>query len=126
MGAARDQFNNLKGKLGVEPQALGVATAVGEAIDIQGFEAMTFFASMGAAGVGDLTIEESDDGTTGWTTAGVDDVLGTNVKPLIQSDVVSLGYVGNKQFARASITLTTGGDISCPAILGYPHIATVQ
>jgi len=128
MGAFRDQFNTLKGKLGVEPQALGVATANGAEVDMQGFEALTFFASLGALGVGLVKIQESDTSGSGFTdVTDVNDFLGTSATPaLVQSDVVSIGYVGNKRFVRPVIVLTTGGDVSCPGILGYPHLATVQ
>lgn len=126
MGASRDQLNKLEGGLGVIPQLGTVAAHNGIATDMQGFSSVTFFASLGAAGVGILEIQESDDSGSGYTTVtDLDDLLTAASVALVQSDVVKMAYVGNKRYVRAVITLTTGGQISCPSIQGYASIEAV-
>ena len=127
MGAAREQVSTLKGNIGIAPQLGTVAAHNGVGVDMQGFEALTFFASLGSAGVGTVKLQESDTFATGYTdVTDTDDFIGESASiALVQDGVVKIGYVGNKRFCRPVIDMTTGGQISCPGIEGYPHIAAV-
>jgi len=121
--SAKDLKNNISITPSVVAQVLGIATATGTGISTKGFDSATITASVGALAVGTLTVEESDTLGSGYTTAAAADIIGTNVASVVQSSVISLGYIGSKEFVRAVIILTTGDSITGDVILGNPQIA---
>jgi hypothetical protein len=130
----QDLFNSINVKRVISPVSEAGNTAlVGQVIDRQGFESLTYViatGSLGDAGAEFTTLlEESDTNFSGAAVADAD-LLGTEaLASFIQSDddkVFKIGYRGNKRYTRLTITPAnnaTASLISAVAILGHPNLA---
>ena len=125
MSAERDIYNNLKEVNSIAVAASGTGTVNGTGVDTQGFSAANVAVIMGAAGVGTLTLQESDDNVS-FTDVDADETLGTQGVALVQDGLVKLGYVGSKRYIRPQLSMTTGDDLGAFVTLGEPHIAAVE
>ena len=108
----RDLYNNLKIDIGIAPIAVTSATAsaVGTGSDTQGFDKFVLTGEMGTNGTGTMKVQESAALGSGYTDAAAADVQGTQGESLVQDDVIKLGYIGSKRYARAHMTVTVGTD----------------
>ena len=134
----QDLKNNLRTTSAVDIQAIGSdTTTVGNIIDRMaqtpdhfGFEALLFVLLAGSLTDGDyqLIVEHGDDpGLSDAAVVPLADLLG-DVDAITLTDdndmTVALGYVGEKQYVRASIVstnVTTGGTLGAAAVLGMPR-----
>jgi len=119
--ATKDMKNDLDIRVGLEPQALTTGATNGADVDTRGFESVTLAFHADTAYAGTVSLEEGDS-TTAYSTAGSDDVIGTNGDSATAGDILSLGYTGSKRYVRVVATCTTGGDASASFILGNPHV----
>jgi len=132
LSASKDLHNHIQPVNSIAPVAApGTGATNGDAVnilgptgDLRGYESMEFIVSTGALTTGTVKIQESADGSTGWADAdGTVDTLpqgGGNSEVVSPSSQTKIGYVGDKQFARAVVTLSADGPLSCVAILGNP------
>jgi hypothetical protein len=111
--------------------AVQTATKKGDAVDLQGFNMATLIINTGAiAGSGDFTasLQESDTTTDGdFAAVAAGDLLGSVPATLETAAVYKLGYVGNKRYVRAVLTLNSGTSIAAGAVfvLSQPYDAPV-
>ena len=132
MSCSRDLYNNIKNEVAIAPQLALAADVTGAAIDTKGFLSLAFVAQSAnvTGGPPNMKMQESEDGSTGWTDVGKNDVLpfdyetGTGVVTLASGKI---GYVGDKRFVRLVVIANgaTAYDIAAQAILGDPEIAAV-
>ncbi|MDY6960317.1 MAG: hypothetical protein SV862_00240 [Pseudomonadota bacterium] len=109
--------------------------AVGQIIDRQGFESLTYIIATGSVADADATfavlLEEGDASNLSDAVAVADEALiGTEALAGFQFDddneTRKLGYVGGKRYTRLTITPSGNASaalIAAVAILGYPHLA---
>lgn len=134
----KDMKNRIDVRVGFNPQALsGTNNIVGEIIDRQGFDSLTFALMTDDIAVGSLVaqllIEESDDSAFSSSNEVADgDLLGTEDETAIDENddsvVKRIGYVGGKRYVRATLVVDTnaGSDVvACAAILGHAHHSPV-
>lgn len=139
----RELKNSLASRQSLAP-ALRTATATGTAIDRAGFESLTFAIHIGAwtDGTHVVHFEHSDDNSTfegvledelvGAVAglAGATEVFGLTVGddgnspsgPTYQNENVLIGYIGDRQYVRAKVTISgagTGAFVGIDAILGH-------
>ncbi|MGZ8927127.1 MAG: hypothetical protein ACXW03_01585 [Methylobacter sp.] len=132
----KDLFNNINIKRCISPVSEAGNTAlVGQIIDKQGFESLTYAIATGSLGDAGaeftVLLEEGAASNLSDAVAVVDaDLLGTEVlASFIQTDddkCFKLGYIGSKRYTRLTITPAnnaTAAVISAVAILGNPQIA---
>jgi hypothetical protein len=126
----KDGISNIGVVASIVP-AVQTATAKGTAVDLQGFNKASLIVNTGAiAGSGNFTakLQESDTTTDGdFTDVAAGDQLGSLPAVLVASTAYKLGYVGNKRYVRAVLTLNSGTSIAAGAIfvLGQPYDAPV-
>jgi hypothetical protein len=124
--ASIDLKNNIAPELAVDIQAISSdTTTVGTEVDTAGFESVTFILTTGAYTDGNYTLLIEDTDTTGTGYVAVDDsfLIGTEAETTLSAanDSSRIGYVGKKQFVRASIvsdTTTTGATAGAVVLLG--------
>jgi hypothetical protein len=132
----RDLSSNVAIKRVLSPVSVADTTAqVGQIIDRQGFDSLTYLIATGSIADADATftvlLEESDAANMGGAAAVVDDdLIGTEALAAFQFDddneVRKLGYVGGKRYTRLTITPVGNASaalLSAVAVLGHPGIA---
>lgn len=133
-----DLHNIIDVRPAIVPQVVANDTAmVGAIIDRAGFDALEFVIATGDLADANATfaalVEEDDDPALGTAAPVADgDLLGLEAEASFQFDddnaAFKIGYRGNKQYVRLTITPTgnTGNAaVSALAILGGPHLAPV-
>ncbi len=132
----RDLMNHIAPKRVLSPVAATTDNSayVGQIIDKQGFDSLTYILSTGSLGDADATfttlLEESNDPAMAGAVAVDDkDLLGTEALAsfTVAADdkVFKLGYIGSKRFTRLTVTpaANTGNVfLSAIAILGHPAL----
>lgn len=129
----QDLMNNILPKRVISPVSVADNTAqVGQIIDRQGFDSLTYVIATGSIADADATfavlLEESDDsGMSGATAVADADLLGTEALAGFQFDddneCRKLGYKGNKRYTRLTVTPSGNASaalLSAVAILGHP------
>lgn len=132
----KDLMNVITPKRVISPVSVADTTAqVGQIIDKQGFESLTYIIATGSLADADATftvlLEESNaSDMTGATAVADADLLGTEANAgFIFSDdnkCFKLGYIGAMRYSRLTITPAANSSaavISAVAILGHPMIA---
>lgn len=113
----RDLYSNIATFQALAPAVQAVAVQ-GPAIDMVGAGRAAFVVNTGAvAGSGDygLTLQDSDNGTTGWAAVAAD-LVQTNAPATLAADsVYRLGYIGHKRYVRLSLTKAGGTSIAAGA-----------
>ncbi len=133
-----DLHNIIDVRPAIVPQVVSNdTTLVSEIIDRVGFDALEFAIAAGALVDADATftalMEEGDDPALTDAGAVADgDLLGTEAKASFRFDddnkAFKIGYRGNKQYVRLTITPANNADtaaIAALAILGGPKLAPV-
>lgn len=113
----RDLVSNIGVAIAIAP-SVKAAAADGDAIPLKGFDSLVFAINTGAiVSDGDfgVKVQESDDGST-FTDAAAPAVQGNVPATLAASSAYKLGYVGNKPFARLSLTKAGGTSIALGAV----------
>lgn len=118
-----DQRNGKEQALGMAATLSGTTTSDGNIIDMQGWEALTFYVQTGTvtdAGTASgfsFEVQESDDTADANFTAVADaDLIGSESDLTVTDDaddnkaVGSIGYRGEKRYVRMTATGTTGTD----------------
>lgn len=134
----RDMYNNIAVRRVLSPVSVADNTAqVGQIIDRQGFDSLTYLLHIGSVADADVTftvlLEESDDsGMSGATAVADADLLGTEALAGFQYDddneVRKIGYRGNKRYTRLTVTPANNASaalLSACAVLGHPSLAPV-
>lgn len=116
-----DQRNGKEQALGMAATLSGTTTSDGNIIDMQGWEALTFYVQTGVvtdAGTASgfsFEVQESDDTADANFTAVADaDLIGSESDLTVTDDaddnkaVGSIGYRGEKRYVRITATGTTG------------------
>ena len=114
----RDLFSDIGTVLALAP-AVQAAAVTGPAIDLSAVGRVAFALTTGAiAGSGDfgVTLQESDDGSTGWANVAADQVQTNAPATLEDGEAYKLGYLGWKRFVRLSLTKTGGTSIVAGAV----------
>lgn len=132
----RDTFNKLHVARVLSPVSVADDTAqVGQIIDRQGFDSLTYLIATGSIADADATftvlLEEGDAANLSDAAAVADaQLLGTEALAAFQFDDDNeprkLGYIGNKRYTRLTITPannTSAALLSAVAVLGHPQIA---
>lgn len=132
----KDLFNTVTLKRAISPVSVADNTAqVGQIIDRQGFESVTYAIALGSIADADatfaVTIEEGDNsGLSDAAAVAAADLLGTTTLAGFQYDSDNacrkLGYIGSKRYTRLTITPVNNASaavIAAVAILGHPQIA---
>ena len=124
----RDLYSNIGAVLALAP-AVKTAAETGPAIDLQGFESVSFVVNTGAiAGDGefDLKVQESDTPEPGDFADAAVAVIDTNAPAILEaSTAYKLGYRGSKRYVRLALTKAGGTSIAAGAVAvkGNPHLA---
>lgn len=114
----RDLYSNLSAALALAP-AVQTAAATGPAIDLKGATGVAFMVNTGAiVGAGDfgVTLQESEDGSTGWANVAADEMQTDAPATLAASSAYRLGYIGFKRYVRLSLTTAGGTSIVAGAV----------
>lgn len=132
----QDLMNNVHIKRVLSPVSVADTTAqVGQIIDRQGFDSLTYVIATGSIADADATftvlLEEGDDSGLSDAAAVADaDLLGTEALAAFQFDddneVRKLGYKGVKRYTRLTITPVANASaalLSAVAVLGHPAAA---
>jgi hypothetical protein len=132
----RDLTHNIHLKRVISPVSVADTTAlVGQIIDRQGFDSLTYAIATGSIADADATftvlLDEGDDSALSDAAAVADaDLIGTEALAGFQFDddneTRKLGYVGSKRYTRLTITPVANASaalVSAVAILGHPAIA---
>lgn len=132
----QDMMNNMHVKRVLSPASVADTTAqVGEIIDRQGYDSLTYVIATGSIADADATftvlLEEGDVANLSDAAAVADaDLLGTEVLAAFQFDddneVRKLGYKGHKRYTRLTITPVANASaalLSAVAVLGHPASA---
>lgn len=132
----KDLTNNVNIKRVISPVSVADTTAqVGQIIDRQGFESLTYVIATGSIADADATftvlLEEGAAANLSDAAAVADaDLLGTEVLAGFQFDddneCRKLGYIGSKRYTRLTITPVANASaalLSAVAVLGCPMIA---
>lgn len=144
--ATMDLSNNLK-VTSLSLAAVRNADLNSTAVDMQGYESVTFLVAMGNSADTlsttnkiELEVEESDDNSAFTDCANADivtAVTATNTgtfllvdDPAEDSNVFKVGYIGNKRYVRVVVnfsgTHTTGTPMAIVAVQGNPNYAPVS
>lgn len=131
----RDQFNNIHPLRCISPVSEAATTAlVGQIIDRQGYESLTYIIATGSIADADATftvlLEDGDNSSLTDAAAVVDaELLGTEVLAAFQFDddneTRKIGYIGNKRYTRLTITPVANASaavLCAVAILGNPAL----
>lgn len=134
-----DQRNGKEQALGLSATLSGTTPAKGNIIDMQGWEALTFYVQTGTvtdAGTASgfsFEVQESDDTADSNFTAVADaDLIGLESALTVTSDgsddtaVGSIGYRGESRYVRIVATGTTGTDayVAVVAVKGKGAVET--
>ncbi len=132
----RDFTNNLHPIRAISPVSVADNTAeVGQIIDRQGYDGLTFVIATGSLADVDATfavlIEEGNDSGLSDAAAVADaDLLGTEALAGFQFDdddeTRKIGYLGDKRYVRLTITPAANASaalFSAVAVLGWPSVA---
>ncbi len=132
----RDAFNNIHPLRCISPLVIGNDTpSVGETIDRQGYDSLTYVIATGTLADVDATfailLEESDDsGMSGAAAVADADLLGTETLAGFtfthDDETRKLGYIGDKRYTRLTLTPTNNSGnapVAVVAILGWPSVA---
>ena len=132
----RDFLNNLHPIRAISPVSVADDTAeVGQIIDRQGFDGLTFIIATGSLADTNATfavlVEDGDDSGLSDNAAVADaNLLGTEALAGFQFDddneTRKIGYIGDKRYVR--LTITPSGNASAAlfsavAVLGWPSVA---
>lgn len=131
----KDLMNKIHVKRAISPVSVADNTAqVGQVIDRQGFESVTFGIATGSLADADATftvLVEHGDAANLSDAAAVDDadLLGTEALAGFNygddDETRKIGYIGNKRYVRLTVTPVNNASaalISAVAILGHPQI----
>jgi hypothetical protein len=117
-----DTRNNAEYALALSATLSGTTPSAGGAIDMQGWESVTFTVSTGTvtdAGTASgfsFEVQESDSQDSGYTAVADADLIGAESDLTVTSDtddnvmVGSIGYRGDKRYVRIVATGTAGTD----------------
>ncbi len=120
--ASKDYKNQTKSVVSIIPQTAS-GNVNGAEVDTKGFEGVTLKLSAAAgSAAGTVKIQESDTSGGTFTDAGANDVIGTQDVAIVQSHVVTIGYIGFKRYVRAVFTHSGNGDICGVFVLECPHV----
>ena len=132
----RDFLNNLHPIRAISPVSVADNTAeVGEIVDRQGFDGLSFVISTGSLADVDATfavlVEDGNDSGLSDAAAVADaDLLGTEALAGFtfgdDDETRKVGYIGDKRFVRLTITPSANGSaalFSAVAVLGWPSVA---
>ncbi|WP_306752721.1 hypothetical protein [Paracoccus actinidiae] len=114
----RDLYSNIAA-IPALPPAVQSAAGNGAAIDTLGAGRLAFVVNTGAvAGAGDfgVKLQESDNGSTGWTDVAADQVDSTAPATLAADSAYRLGYRGWKRYVRLALTKGGGTSIAAGAV----------
>lgn len=126
-----DQASSMNAIAALNTAAIASSTTtVGNIIDTQGYNALTFLLSVGARtdGTYTLSIEHGDNAALSDTaTPAADDLVGTTALTAnsAANTIKKLGYVGNKRYVRVSVvstSVTSGATVGVTAIRGRPTV----
>ncbi|MBC9207519.1 hypothetical protein IBL26_11800 [Roseomonas aerophila] len=128
----RDLSYNISPALALPPAARNT-NANGTAVDLLGFGTAAALVTFGAWTDGTHTpkLQESDNGTSGWTDVAAIDMAGsfsTVSSAAGQNAVQRVSYIGNKRFIRPVLTVasaTTGALSSVQVVRGNPSAVPV-
>ena len=128
----RDMAHNLGPVLSLSPAAR-TASANGTAVDLLGFGEAAVLVTIGTWTDGTHTpkLQESDNGTSGWTDVAAGDLIGSF--SVVNSAgggnaVQRVSYIGNKRYIRAVLTVasaTNGAFAGVLVVRGNPASAPV-
>lgn len=133
----RDLYNNIQLKRVISPVSVADNTAqVGQVIDMQGYNSLTYLITAGALADADATftvlLEESDVSGSGYTAVDDKDLLNTEALASFQFDndneVRKIAYTGAKRYTRLTITPAnnaSGALIAAVGVLGKPTDGSV-
>lgn len=131
----KDQMNQIHPLRVISPVSVADTTAqVGQIIDKQGFESLTYIIATGSIADSDATftvlLEEGNAANLSDAAAVADaDLVGTEVLAAFQYDddneTRKLGYIGSKRYTRLTITPVNNASaavIAAVAVLGRPQM----
>lgn len=124
----RDMQNEIAAAVTIAPAANRTANTTGSAVDLQGFRSAVALVQYGTVtdGTWTATIEDSDDGSTGWATVVADLLGGAFTARTSANDetVEEVAYLGTKRFIRVVVTetiaSTTGALFNALIVRGGP------
>ena len=132
----RDFTNNLHPIRAISPVSVADNTAeVGEIIDRQGYDGLTFVIATGSLADADATfavlVEHGNDSGLSDAAAVADaDLLGTETLASFQFDdddeTRKIGYIGDRRYVRLTISPAANASaalFSAVAIMGWPTVA---
>lgn len=130
----RDLYHNVAVRPVIAPAAnsnIGTTPIVGTVIDRSGFDSLLYVITLGTLSDADATyavlLEESDEDDSGFTAVADEDLLGTEGDAGFtfgdDGETRKLGYIGNKQYTRLTITPTgaDSGDSPIAAVAVLAH-----
>ncbi|AWV23925.1 Phage protein [Roseomonas mucosa] len=128
----RDMSHNIGPVLSLSPAAR-TASANGTAVDLLGFGEAAVLVTIGTWTDGTHTpkLQESDNGTSGWTDVAAGDLIGgfSVVNSAGGGNAVQrVSYIGNKRYIRAVLTVasaTNGAFAGVLVVRGNPASAPV-
>jgi hypothetical protein len=128
--ASRDLKSNISVETTLAPQAR-TASENGATVDLLNYEAVTFEAIVGTItdSTHNLTVQESDDGTT-FTNVAAGDLQGS-FSALASNANQEVGYIGYKRYVRVNAAVTNvptgavGGVYAVAVVRGTPKIAPI-
>lgn len=131
-----DLFNNVHPVRVLSPAAAVTDTAaqVGQVVDRQGYDSLTFLILTGALADADATfttlVEECDTSGGSYTAVSDDDLLGTEASAGFtfadDNKTFKIGYRGTKRFVRLTVTPAANSGnafIAAVGVLGHPRVA---
>lgn len=130
----KDLMNKINVKRVISPVSVADNTAqVGQVIDRQGFDSVTYLIATGSLADADATftvlLEESDSSGSGYAAVDDTDLIGTEALAgfLFSDDdkCFKLGYKGNKRYTRMTITPANNASaalIAAVAVLGHAAV----
>lgn len=112
--AVRDSKTRFDAKIALNTQALSADTTTnGVKLDLADYLGVTYAMTLGVVAAGDATIliEDSADNVT---FAAVTDqfLIGTEATLDTANTITSVGYVGKKQYSRASVVTANSADLT--------------
>lgn len=132
----KDLMNQINVKRVISPVSVADNTAqVGQIIDRQGFESLTYLIATGSIADVDatfaVTLQEGNvSNLSDATTVAAADLVGTTaLASFLFSDddkCFKLGYIGAKRYTRLTITPTNNASaavVAAVAVLGHPAVA---
>lgn len=123
-----DMKNNIDAVATLAPSAR-TASANGTSVGIANYDAAMLLIHPGTITDGTHTpaLQESSDGSSGWTAVAAADMIGT-LAALASNTIQRVGYIGTKPFLRIATTVsgaTTGGVYGASIVRGRPKKAAV-